>query len=231
MFHVEDYDALNGVRSALQKRACAASAMWPNGMLTKEVKDDLKITEKRHLTMVMHESGITLSLEAENGTVVMYGSQTIKNPNTALYDFVMKVENTTKKVYIDSLRPFDVQNLYDQKVHLPISPGKNIYVTLIVQQNGKNITKIVSPDDKEIAFTLRRDIGNTTTLENQINFLTEMRSFEEEVKETALLNDPLYQPVTTTTTTTTTVILKNNYQQSENLFKKKRVYEFITVFL
>ena len=113
------------------------------------VTSSLTQGEVTFLQMTLPEDGLTISIDVDEGSVVMYGSDKIQQPNEAFHDF--KLTNYRPEIYL-------TEETF----------GKNTNITVSKQEattDSTGITIYISIQGQSVInnFTLNTTIGDTTS--------------------------------------------------------------------
>ena len=105
--------------------------------------------EVTFLQMTLPEDGLTITIDVDEGSVVMYGSDKIQQPNEALHDF--KLTNDKPEIYLTKETFIKNTNTTVSKREATTdSTGINIYISIEGESMINN-------------FTLNTTIGDTTS--------------------------------------------------------------------
>ena len=117
------------------------------------ITNTLEQNEASYFQLGLPEDGMTFSLDVSQGSVVMYGSNKLQNPNEAFYDF--QLSSSQREIFI-SYATFS-------------SPITKRQIT-----NFTNITVYVSIQGQSVSnsFTLNTTIGDTTTTTSMLELIT-----------------------------------------------------------
>ncbi|XP_076799638.1 uncharacterized protein LOC143444331 [Clavelina lepadiformis] len=113
VFEINDFSGLELLQNVLQQRSCREPAAWPENQDI--VKSIFLPGEKKHLKIKVSEKGITLRLETTNGSLIMFGSTFITNPNEALRHFLLNITNDRVEIFFN---PFS-----EDALHLEPNPA------------------------------------------------------------------------------------------------------------
>ncbi|XP_071793850.1 uncharacterized protein [Asterias amurensis] len=85
VFEVSNFDAIPNIGATLQDKACNQVAVLPVNI----TKFNLTIgqNQTQNIAFQIGSEGKTMTFQSTDGTIVVYGSATVKNPNSALNDF------------------------------------------------------------------------------------------------------------------------------------------------
>ena len=105
----------------------------------------LEQNEASYIQLDLPVDGMTLRLNVSQGSVVMYGSNKIQNPNEAFYDF--KLSNNQPKIFVTGKTFFP--SITKRQISTNNTDDITIYISIEGQSASNN-------------FTLNTTIGDTT---------------------------------------------------------------------
>ena len=108
------------------------------------ISNTLQQNEVTFLQVSLPQEGTTLRLDVSQGSVVMYGSSKIQNPNEAFYDF--KLSNSIPELYVN-------QETFGQRITKRAETPDDTDITIYITIQGQSVLN---------DFTLNTTIGDTT---------------------------------------------------------------------
>lgn len=111
----------------------------------------LEQNQKAFYQFALPEGGATVKIDVETGSVVLYASNTIQNPNEALYDYKLETSSSSD-VYISPDDFEDTTSITKRQAMPPANTNITIYIS-IEGQSGIN------------SFSLNTTYGDTTSTE------------------------------------------------------------------
>ena len=105
--------------------------------------------EVTFLQMSLPDDGLTITIDVNEGSVVMYGSDKIQQPNEAFHDF--KLTNEKPEIYLtEEIFGKNTSTIVSKREATTDSTGITIYISIQGQSMVNN-------------FTLNTSIGDTTS--------------------------------------------------------------------
>ena len=109
------------------------------------ITSTLEQNEASYIQLGLPVDGMTFRLDVSQGSVVMYGSNKIQNPNEAFYDF--KLSNNQPEIFVTDKTFFS--SITKRQILTNNTDDITIYITIEGQSESNN-------------FTLNTTIGDTT---------------------------------------------------------------------